>query len=272
MALSPSVLATYHRQGYVPMPGFFTAAEVALLRSELDRLVAEGKLRNVATVGDGKTHSDTKVNLQICPIGPHSRPIRALPFSDKVLAAVTALLGCPVRQRLDQVFLKPGGSGVGTSWHQDNGYFKEFQGAEASRGLGMWIAIHDATVANGTMHVLPAVHEQVLAHVRDGGSDHHVTCAAVVDETRAVPIELPAGGVLFFNYGVPHRTGPNTTERPRAGLALHFQDAAISIPGSDHVRMPLLSGPGAVGGAAEYDEDLRGVWDAEVSGLLAGVR
>ena len=44
---------------------------------------------------------------------------RALPFAEKVVGAVRALLGDPLILHLDQVFLKPGKTGMGTHWHQD---------------------------------------------------------------------------------------------------------------------------------------------------------
>jgi ectoine hydroxylase-related dioxygenase (phytanoyl-CoA dioxygenase family) len=72
---------------------------------------------------------------------------------------------------LDQIFLKPGKSGAGTQWHAENAYFKI---SDVTKGIDLWIALHDATIANGTMHMLPGVYAQSFAHTRDGGSDHHV--------------------------------------------------------------------------------------------------
>ena len=40
------------------------------------------------------------------------------------------------------------GDGIGTNWHQDNAYFKI---RDPMRGTAMWIAAHDATIANGTI-------------------------------------------------------------------------------------------------------------------------
>ena len=117
------------------------------------------------------------------------------------------LIGDPFVFYLDQIFLKPGGTGAGTDWHQDNDYFKV---SDPTRGVGMWTALHDATVANGTMHVVPGSHREVLAHDRDPNSDHHVHTH--IDPSRERPIELPAGGVLFFNFGCAHCTKANTTE------------------------------------------------------------
>lgn len=262
--LSQDEIAHWRTHGWVAVPDFLAADEVALLRAELASLVAAGKLRNVATDGDGRTHSKTAFNLQICPVGPHSRAIRALAYAARMRAAVTALIGDEAIQHLDQIFLKPARHGAGTGWHTDNAYFQS-QTVEA--GTGVWIALHDATRANGTMRILPGSHRRELAHVRDGGSDHHITCAAVVDETQALTIELPAGGALFFNYGVAHATGANTTGSDRAGLALHFVRESQLNLGSPLPRPESWKrriGNSGDGGNAMYGEDLRGVWEALV--------
>jgi len=233
--------------------------------AELDRFKREGLLRNVATAGDGKTVSTAVQNLQICPIQPRSRLYRALPFHPRIVATVGALIGDPFVFYLDQIFLKPGKTGAGTDWHQDNAYFKI---SDPARGVGMWTALHAATVANGTMHVIPGSHRETFAHERDPNSDHHIRM--VVDDARGVPIELPAGGVLFFIYGIAHCTKANNTDRERAGLALHFLNAGF-IPGEAKwpPATPLLSGPDADGGAGVYGEDFRGSWPVEVARVLA---
>ena len=122
------------------------------MRAELDRFKREGLLRNVATDGDGQTHSQTQINLQICPITPKSAFYRALHFHPKVLALVAQLIGSPFVFYLDQIFLKPGKQGIGTDWHQDNAYFKI---SDPAKGIGMWVALHDANIANGTLHIVP---------------------------------------------------------------------------------------------------------------------
>ncbi len=264
--LRPAEIAHWREYGWVAVPDFFEAAEIDLLRGELAALQAAGKLRNVSTTGDGKTQSATSFNLQICPVGPHSRPIRALAYGGKVRSAITGLIGDTAIQHLDQIFLKPGGSGVGTNWHTDNAYFRS-EVVEA--GTGMWIALHDATRANGTMQIIPGSHRHQLAHRRDVGSDHHITCADVVDPVAALHVELPAGGVLFFNYGVAHATGRNATDRERAGLALHFvQEAYLSTNDGWSTRADAWKrrvGAGSDGGLTVHGEDLRGAWE----GLLA---
>jgi len=148
-----SQIEAFHRDGFLAVEGFWNADEVAAMRAELERFKEEGLLRNVATEGDGQTHSIKKANLQLCPMSPHSHLFRAMPFAPKVVAAIEELIGGPVRLQLDQVFLKPGGSGAGTNWHQDNNYFGL---SDTTNGTALWTAVHDATAQNGTMRVIPA--------------------------------------------------------------------------------------------------------------------
>ncbi len=263
--LSPAQRAAYDRDGYFAVPHFFDAREVAAMVAELERFKRDGLGRNVATIGDGKTISRERINFQVIPLNDKSNLFRALPYCPKVVAAVSALIGDPFVRYLDQIFLKPGKHGEGTKWHTDNAYFKV---SDVTKGVGLWIALHDATIANGTMHMLPGVYRDSFAHERDLGSNHHIHMQA--DDSKAVPIELAAGGAIFFNFGVPHCTKGNTTDKERAGLAYHFlrTDFVPATPtGGPRKDLIHVTGPEASGGLNEYGERIAGTWDAEVARL-----
>jgi ectoine hydroxylase-related dioxygenase (phytanoyl-CoA dioxygenase family) len=258
MKLTSEQLTEYRRDGYTTVPDFFDQREVAAMQAELQRLKEDGILYNVARAGDGETETATAVNLQVCPLAPKSELFRSLGFAGKVVDSVRQLIGDPIVWQLDQIFLKPGRLGKGTAWHQDNAYFRI---KDRRQGVGMWTAIHAATVANGTMHVIPRGDEELLAHERDGDSNHHIKC--VVDESKAVPIELPAGGVLFFNYAVPHCTKQNTTDKERAGLALHFlREEALQKPEG---TLAVITGKNSTNGVKEFGKDLRQDWERRVA-------
>ena len=121
--LTANEITQWREEGYVAIPDFFDRAQVAALQAEVRVLQDAGKLRNVATIGDGKTASQEAFNLQICPAGPDSRIIRSLPYDPRIVATVRALLGDSVLWYLDQIFLKPAKHGAGTGWHTDNAYF-----------------------------------------------------------------------------------------------------------------------------------------------------
>lgn len=270
MTLTTAQVEQFRTRGYVAVPTFFDADETAAIRAEVERLQRDGLLRNVATDGDGVTTSQTKRNLQLCPMFDKSTLFRALPFAPKVTEAISQLLGDPVVLRLDQVFLKPAHDGAGTNWHQDNAYF---QISDPLLGTAMWIAVHDATVENGTLHLIPDAFATPLEHNRDPESDHHIRCYP--EEMQAIPIELPAGGVVFFAYGTPHCTRGNHSDADRAGAAFHFvhascfaEDPALRA----NVRpdyYPILTGPDATGGEKEYGQMIAGTWAAEIAQVMA---
>ena len=262
MRFSTRQIERFRRDGYLAVPRFYGAGEVAALQAEVERFKGAGLVRNVATDGDGKTHSTTKANRQLIPLFDKSDLVRALPFDAKVVDAVGQLIGDPFLLHLDQMFLKPARHGVGTAWHQDNAYFKI---ADPLRGAAMWIAIHDATLANGTLHLIPGSHRKRYEHRRDPDSDHHIR--AWPPEERAEPIELEAGGVAFFCYGTAHCTRANTTGRERAGMAFHFLHTDYAAPRlveGDRRTRPFLTGPRATGGRAEYGVEVAGTWEREV--------
>lgn len=268
MSITEAQIAFFQEHGYLIVPEFFNEREIAAMRAELDRFKREGLVRNVATDGDGKTHSQTKQNLQLCPMSPHSALFRAMPFAPQVVEAVRALLGDPVMLHLDQVFIKPGKHGSGTNWHQDNAYFGS---PDPIKATALWTAIHDATLANGTLELIPDAFATPLEHSRDPESDHHIRCYP--EEAKAIAVEIPAGGVVFFAYGTPHCTRANTTDQERAGVALHFFNADYMPTSLEHesrgaMKHPYLSGPQADGGLATYGIPIAGTWDEEVERTL----
>ncbi|MEM1211174.1 MAG: phytanoyl-CoA dioxygenase family protein [Planctomycetota bacterium] len=270
-SLSAEQIEQFKTEGYTVLEGLFDEREVAAMQAEVQRFQDTGLIHNVKTQGDGSTHSTGKVNLQLCPMSPHSELFIALPFLDKVRLNVASLIGDDTILHLDQVFLKPGLRGTGTNWHQDNAYF---QIDDPMQGTAMWIAVHDAHVANGTMRILPGMAHAKLEHSRDPDSDHHIRCYPD-NELDSVAFDLPAGSVGFFAYGIPHCTMGNNTTKDRAGCAYHFLTYEASRTGAradefgdDRDNKPALTGPQATFGQAEYGRDMRGAWDTAVQAAL----
>lgn len=113
---------------------------------------------------------------------------------------------------------KPPLIGSEKPWHQDNAYFNwlplDLLGT-------VWIALDDATVENGCMHLLPGEHRRgPLRHY------HTIDCEILPDRIRAqeaVPVELKAGGVLYFSALLPHQTPPNQSVYRRRALQFQYR-------------------------------------------------
>jgi ectoine hydroxylase-related dioxygenase (phytanoyl-CoA dioxygenase family) len=96
------------------------------------------------------------------------------------------------------------------------------------------------------------------------------TTSAVFPQKNA-PWRSSCPPAVFFAYGVAHATGGNPTDADRAGVALHFINAAVDQEaqgGFTYGRRPYLTGPQASGGRAEYGVTVAGTWEREVARVL----
>ena len=158
--VTPQDRSFFRDRGFLIVKNLFTPREVAALQVTVETIKRLGLLYDQSTT--------ERQNFQLHSISDTSRLCRALPWKPEVKACITSLLGGddqPLEVLGDQMFLKPARTGQGTSFHQDNAYFRT-PGPELARGTGMWIAVHDCTVENGTMHVIPESHKLLLAHAR----------------------------------------------------------------------------------------------------------
>lgn len=248
--VTDSHLQQFQQNGFTIVPGFFTPREAAAMRLELERMEAAGLGRDVMPAGE-------KQNIHFIRLDELSSLFKALPFAPKVTAALTRLIGQPARLWLDQIFLKPAEVGAGNVWHEDNARFKV---PDVTRSTGMWIAIHDAARANGTLELIPGSWR---------GSDRSLLFRqpSPQEEARAVLAEMAAGGAAFFNFGTLHCTRDNLSGAPRAAAAYHFLHGA-NLPDETHMgygRDIPVTGPGADAFSREA-----GDWDQIVSRVLAG--
>merc|ERR1712062_791837 len=91
-----------------------------------------------------------------------------------------------------------------------------------------------------------------------------------------VHVPIKAGGGIFFNFHVPHATGENITDKPRAAVAYHFlhgshmRERAFPLPEGTEYITPEVHGPGAVKGAApdEYGREVD-TFDQDVEEMCA---
>ncbi|PYI93664.1 MAG: hypothetical protein DME97_05245 [Verrucomicrobia bacterium] len=108
-------------------------------------------------------------------------------------------------------------------WHQDgvrSGWYK-------TASVSAWIALADATPANGCMQVIPGSHRGGrMAHsdeVRENslfgaGAEIEVE----VDESQAVCVALAAGEASFHHSSIVHGSPPNRSDQKRISLIVRF--------------------------------------------------
>lgn len=120
--------------------------------------------------------------------------------------------------------VKPPG-GAGSPWHQD-----EHPIPTRDRSLtGVWIALADATMADGCLWIVPDSHKSGVIYERYAHDLPDIDSNEVArgfDDAGAIPIEMNAGSVLFFSGYLLHSSRKNRSDRYRPALTFHYCSAS----------------------------------------------
>jgi phytanoyl-CoA hydroxylase len=259
--LSAAQREDWHRQGWLVLPGFKTAAELAVATarahaiveafdpaqgasrfSTRDRsLVADARLlasaqavhcffEEEALDGEGrlrvpKAQSINKIGHALHDLDPVFGP-----FSHGAALAELAFdLGLTKPQVWQsQVIFKQPHIGGEVGWHQDASFFVTTPQTVTT----FWFALEDATLDNGCLWVQPGGHRGPLReqYLCEGGRLRMQTLdtTAWPETTRAVPLIVPAGTLVVFGGLLPHYSGANRSPRSRMAYTLHATDAGAA--------------------------------------------
>lgn len=145
--------------------------------------------------------------------------------NSKIVDAVESLIGGeifsnPVYNTRPKV---PGVAAGAVPWHQDKSYWPD---ANANPVITAWVAMADATLENGCLHVWPRTHNtNVLSWHNETYSGTGFT--EIDDEhlkdARAIPIPVPAGSAILFNDRCIHMSTPNNSKGVRWSCDLRYQ-------------------------------------------------
>jgi phytanoyl-CoA hydroxylase len=223
-------VAFFRDQGYLVIDDAFSPEEVqATLAGLLDLI-------------DGKNPSFTGVQFEARArdVLPTLRPeqkqdyvrkldrfaeydsrLKAMVGHPRLVDAISRLMGEPAGLLWDQALLKPPHIGREKPWHQDNSMFDY---APNSRIVGTWVALDEATIENGCMHIIPGTNQ-------DGPAEHFQRrdfqiCDTSVATDRILAVPLRPGGMLLFDGLLHHGTPANRSPRRRRALQCHFASAA----------------------------------------------
>ena len=121
------------------------------------------------------------------------------------------------------IFKNPGA--WGQPWHQDSFYFPF---TPARPIVGLWLAVTEATLTNGCLHVLPGSHtEPVHTHVPDRRPGANLGYVEIVDHDMAAsePVLMQPGDLLVFDSHLMHCSTDNESDGIRAAMVFHFAAA-----------------------------------------------
>lgn len=225
-AIDDAALARYHAEGYLVINDAFTPDEVEAAKAGLLDLI----MGRVAGFDCIEFEADAAARLDTLDVDErqdavrklmyftgHEPRLRAMSAHPKLLATLERIQGAKPHMFQDMALLKPPRIGREKPWHQDHAYFNYPLGTPI---VGAWIALDEATVENGCMHLLTGGHRQ--------GPIPHFTrrdwqlCDANMLGQACIAAPLKPGGMLIFDGLLPHGTPFNRSERRRRAVQFHY--------------------------------------------------
>ncbi|WBS01966.1 phytanoyl-CoA dioxygenase family protein [Pseudoduganella sp. SL102] len=257
--LSAAQQEQYQRDGFLVLPGFKSADEIAALRAGAARIVDafdpaaasgifttkdqekkadEYFLRSDNTIRcffeeeafgpDGQLRQAKELSINKIGHAMHDLDPAFRAFSnDPRLQQVAHDVGLADPQVWQSMYIfKQPGIGGEVRWHQDATYFE----TDPISVTTFWFALEDATLDNGCLWAEPGGHRTPLRErfVRTGDDIRVEKLDATPwpDDSTAVPLECKAGALVLFHGLLPHYSAPNRSPVSRHAYTLHVTDGA----------------------------------------------
>ena len=251
----------YQRDGYLVVPNFKSAADIAVLRERAAQIVNQfdpgaqsgifSTIEQEKTTDDYFLGSDNTVrcffeeeafgadgqlkqdkSLSINKIGHAMHdldPVFRSFSTDPKLAQVARDLGLAQAQVWQSMYIfKQPGIGGEVRWHQDATYFD----TDPVSVTTFWFALEDATLDNGCMWAEPGGHRGPMRErfLRNGDQVRMEKLSDMPwpDNSTAVPLPCKAGSLVVFHGLLPHYSAPNRSAVSRHAYTLHVTDGATA--------------------------------------------
>jgi ectoine hydroxylase-related dioxygenase (phytanoyl-CoA dioxygenase family) len=234
--LTNEQIEAYRRDGFVAHRGFLAANEVAELKSAvLDTIGKMGK-KKTADSDDGRVEGDEfydKVftqRLNLWRLSPVVKRYMLAPELGRMLCQLEQQPGFRVWH--DQALIKEP-FGNPTAWHLDNPYWSFC----SRNSVSIWIALEDATLANGCMWFIPGSHR--LASFDNVGIGVNMSDLFRVypkmAATDPVGVPMKAGDCSFHNGLTAHGAGANMTRGRRIAMTCAYMPVGSTFNGQRNI-------------------------------------
>jgi ectoine hydroxylase-related dioxygenase (phytanoyl-CoA dioxygenase family) len=235
--LGDAQLAAFERDGFVKVAAFAERAvgDAMLERVvELARRAADGvDIAPAFVLPEQQAELAARDRADVRPEDLVSKVFRLardpvfhqFAVADRTTRLAAQLLGSDDLDVFLSQFIFKNAGAWGQPWHQDSYYFP-FDPPRPV--LGVWLAISEATLANGCLHVLPGSHrEPIKTHVDDRRPNANYGYVEIVDHdmSGSVPVLMQPGDLLLFDSHLMHRSTDNETDGVRAAMVFHYARA-----------------------------------------------
>ena len=221
--ITPEQIRQYREEGYCILERAITPQMLDDLRGAcqyfIDVINAEMDAEGVKV--KGINHRDKR--YFIARRHKDNENLRQFLFSNLMADVVGGLVGPEAYLFVDQFVVKMAEVGMKFAWHQDSGYV----GHPHPEYLSAWVAMDDMTEENGTIYVLPysrAGVRDTVKHVKEAGTNDMI---GYHGDDPGIPVIVPAGSIACFSSNCFHRSGFNTTKKPRRSYLCQYSPSPI---------------------------------------------
>lgn len=232
--LTQDDVARYRRDGGIVVPDRLGAADLAVIRDEIDRFMEEARGMDASNdrLDLEDSHSPDAPRIRRIKL-PHviSEPINRIMRSDAILAPVRDLIGPDLRLHTTKLNMKSAGFGAAVEWHQDFAFYPHTN----DDVLAVGVMIDDMELENGPLQIFPGSHRGPI-------HDHHVDgvfagamdlAACGYDMADAMTLTGRAGSMSIHHGRVVHGSALNVSDRDRRLLFFEMMAAdAFPVMGS----------------------------------------
>ena len=266
----------FTRDGYLVLPDFKNAGDIARLRERATQIVNDfdpNQSRSIFTTRDqlkatddyflrsdntiacffeeeafdeqGQLRQDKSLSINKIGHALHDLDPVFEHFSrDPRLAALARDLGLADAQVWQSMYIfKQPGIGGEVNWHQDATFFDTTPISVTT----FWFALEDATVDNGCLWVEPGGHRGPMRErfVRNGDDIRmeKLDDTPWPDNSTAVPLPAKAGSLVCFHGLLPHYSAPNRSPVSRHAYTLHATDGRTDYSPQNWIQRDSLGKP-----------------------------
>ncbi len=202
----------WRRDGLLVVPDVLARDECAALRTESVAVLRgkRGEVEKLEPADPAESDATLMARTMVCVmVHKLDSAFAALLADRRIVDVVARLIGPNVKAVHSQLFFKHAGM-PGNAWHQD----ELFLPTRDRSLVTAWVALEDATMANGCLRVFPGSHRPSVLWPMRRHNDPDLDRAEVAygfphAESDAVPVELKAGSVVFFDGYLLHGSYPN---------------------------------------------------------------
>jgi phytanoyl-CoA hydroxylase len=244
-AVKEQAVLRYREQGYLVVHNAFTPEETEAALAGLLDLIAgcQPEFTNIEFEAAAQERLPTlsieerqDAIRKLMDFTRFDARLNAIGAHPQLTALLTRLLGEPPVRFQDMALLKPPRLGREKPWHQDMAYFDL---TPQTRVVGVWIALDEATLENGCMHLLAGAHRNgPVVHFQR--RDWQI-CDTEIPGRDCVAVPLKPGDCLFFDGLLPHGTPPNRSPLRRRALQFHYRPASATST-SREARLAVFGG------------------------------